>query len=56
MCLGKGAYLAFADRYEIVRRQLLGKLSIINQILAIWGQRQRRLLFGFVEYYLEMVA
>lgn len=55
MCLGKGTHLAFAGWYEIGRRRLLRKLSIINQVLAIWGQMQQGLLFGFVEYYLKIV-
>lgn len=35
-------------------RQKLGKLSVVNQVLIIWGWLLERLLFGFLEQLLEI--
>lgn len=34
-----------------LKEQKLGKLSVINQVLAIWGQLLQELLFSFLRCY-----
>lgn len=56
MSLVRGAYLDFSSWSEVGNGQKLRNLSAINQVLAAFGQLLERLLFDFLNWWLQIMV